>query len=68
MATEQNVTPDVLAGGFSSIGASTLYVSPTGVDLHEQAVLAATKYLVADTAHMQAQLPCTPPPLPKDPG
>jgi hypothetical protein len=52
--------PDVRVGGFSSIGASTVAVSPAGVGLHEQEVLAAVGYLFDDEARVQAQLPCVP--------
>ena len=52
--------PDVLVGGFSSIGASSVEVSPAGVGLHEQAVLAATGYVFADEARVAAQFGCVP--------
>jgi len=52
--------PDVSINGFSSIGASSVEVSPAGIDLHEQAVLAATGYVFADEARVQAQFGCTP--------
>jgi hypothetical protein len=52
--------PDVSVGGFSSIGASSVEVSPAGVDLHEQAVLAATGYVFADQARVSAQFGCVP--------
>ena len=52
--------PDVLVGGFSSIGASSVAVSPAGVGLHEQAVLAATGYFFEDAARASARLPCLP--------
>jgi hypothetical protein len=52
--------PDVLAGGFSSIGASDVTVSPAGVSLHEQEVMAATGFVFTDEARVRAQLPCVP--------
>jgi hypothetical protein len=52
--------PDVLVGGFSSVGASSVSVSPAGVGLHEQEVLAATSYVFADEARVRAQLACVP--------
>jgi hypothetical protein len=52
--------PDVRVGGFSSIGASSVSVSPAGLGLHEQQVLAATAYLFADQGRMEAQLACVP--------
>jgi hypothetical protein len=52
--------PDVRVGGFSSIGASSVSVSPAGVGLHEQQVLAATAYVFSDEARMSAVLPCVP--------
>jgi hypothetical protein len=52
--------PDVPVGGFSSIGASSVVVSPAGVGLHEREVLAATGHVFADAARMRAQLACVP--------
>ena len=52
--------PDVRVGGFSSVGASSVAVSPAGLGLHEQQVLAATDHLFADEARIRAQLPCVP--------
>ena len=52
--------PDVVVNGFSSIGASSVEVSPAGIDLHEQAVLAATGYVFADEARVMAQFGCVP--------
>jgi hypothetical protein len=52
--------PDVQVGGFSSIGASSVSVSPAGVGLHEQEVLAATAFVFADEARVRAQLACVP--------
>jgi hypothetical protein len=52
--------PDVNVGGFSSIGASTVAVSPAGVGLHEQQVLAATGHVFADAARVQEQFACVP--------
>ncbi|HWO13906.1 MAG TPA: DUF1592 domain-containing protein [Polyangiaceae bacterium] len=52
--------PDVLVGGFSAIGASSVAVSPAGVGLHEQEVLDATGFLFADPARVSALLPCVP--------
>jgi len=52
--------PDVLVGGFSAIGASSVAVSPAGVGLHERAVLDATGYVFADEARARALLPCLP--------
>ncbi len=52
--------PDVRVGGFSSIGASSVAVSPAGVGLHELQVLAATGHVVADEARVRAQLACVP--------
>jgi hypothetical protein len=52
--------PDVQVGGFSSIGASTVEVSPAGLGLHEQEVLAATGHVFADDARVRAQLACVP--------
>jgi len=56
----EELEPDVLVGGFSSIGASSVEISPAGVGLHEQEVLDATGYLFADPARMAAQLACVP--------
>ena len=52
--------PDVPVDGFSSIGASSVVVSPAGVGLHEREVLAATGYVFADAARIRAQLACVP--------
>src|SRR5688572_2169050 len=52
--------PDVLVGGFSAIGASSVAVSPAGVGLHEQQVLDATGFVFADEARVSALLPCVP--------
>jgi hypothetical protein len=52
--------PDVLVGGFSAIGASSVAVSPAGVGLHEQVVLDATGYVFADEARASALMPCLP--------
>ncbi len=52
--------PNVRMQGFSSIGAGSVFVSPAGVDLHEQAVLAALEYLFADAGRLESQLPCVP--------
>lgn len=52
--------PDVLVGGFSAIGASSVAVSPSGVGLHEQEVLDATGFVFADEARATALLPCVP--------
>jgi hypothetical protein len=52
--------PDTRVGGFSSVGASSVAVSPAGLGLHEQTVLAATGYVFSDDARMRAQLPCLP--------
>lgn len=52
--------PDVLVNGFSSIGAASVEVSPAGIDLHEQAVLAATGYVFADQARVLDQFGCVP--------
>jgi hypothetical protein len=52
--------PDVLEGGFSSIGASSVVVSPAGIGLHERQVLAATAHVFADAARIKAQLACVP--------
>jgi hypothetical protein len=52
--------PDALVAGFSSIGASSIVVSPAGVALHERQVLAATGYVFADRARVRARLPCVP--------
>lgn len=52
--------PDVRVGGFSSVGASTVAVSPAGLGLHEQLVLAATAHVFADEGRVRAQLPCFP--------
>jgi len=52
--------PDVQVSGFSSIGASTVEVSPAGLGLHEQEILDATGYVFADDARMRAQLTCVP--------
>jgi hypothetical protein len=52
--------PDVQVGGFSSVGAASVTVSPSGIGLHEQAVLAATGYVFSDEARMSAQLACVP--------
>jgi hypothetical protein len=56
----EELEPDVLVGGFSSIGASSVAVSPAGVSLHEQEVLAATGYVFADEARVRGQLACVP--------
>jgi hypothetical protein len=52
--------PDVLEGGFSSIGASSVVVSPAGIGLHERQVLAATGHVFADAARIRNQLACVP--------
>jgi len=52
--------PDVLENGFSSIGASSVVVSPAGVGLHDREVLAATGYVFASAARVRAQLACVP--------
>lgn len=56
----EELEPDVRVDGFSSIGASSVSVSPAGITLHEQAVLAATSHVFADPARVSAQLPCVP--------
>ncbi len=56
----QELEPDVRVGGFSSIGASTVVVSPAGLALHEQQILAATGHLFADETRLEARLPCVP--------
>jgi len=52
--------PDVSQSGFSSIGASSVVVSPAGVGLHQRAVLAATHHVFADRGRIKAQLACVP--------
>ncbi|MEO8184175.1 MAG: DUF1595 domain-containing protein, partial [Deltaproteobacteria bacterium] len=52
--------PDAPVGGFAAVGASSVAVSPAGVNLHEQQVLAATGYVFADEARARALLPCMP--------
>jgi hypothetical protein len=52
--------PDVLVGGFSAIGASSVAVSPAGVGLHEKEVLDATGFVFADEARVSALFPCVP--------
>jgi hypothetical protein len=52
--------PDAPVAGFSSIGASSIVVSPAGVALHEGAVLAATRHVFAAPARVKALLPCVP--------
>jgi hypothetical protein len=52
--------PDNRVDGFSSIGASTVSVSASGVGLYEQATLAATSFVFAEPARVTAQLPCVP--------
>lgn len=52
--------PDNRVDGFSSIGASTVSVSPSGVGLYEQATLAATSFVFAEPARVTAHLACVP--------
>jgi hypothetical protein len=52
--------PDAPVAGFSSIGASSIVVSPAGIALHERAVLAATGHALATRARRRALLPCIP--------
>jgi hypothetical protein len=54
------VEPDALVAGFSSIGASSIVVSPAGVALHERQVLAATGHVLSSRARVRATLPCVP--------
>ena len=52
--------PDSVVQGFASIGAASVAVSPAGVGLYEDAVLAATDFVFAEPARVAAQLPCVP--------
>jgi hypothetical protein len=64
------VDPDVLVGalgpssvsvgGFATIGASTVDISPSGVGLYEAAVGAATDYAFSDPTRVAAILACVP--------
>ncbi len=50
----------VSVGGFATIGASTVAVSPSGVGLYETAIRAATGYAFADPTRAAAILACVP--------
>lgn len=52
--------PDNVVGGFASIGASSVSVSPAGVGLYEGAIRAATDFVFAEPARVSARLPCVP--------
>jgi hypothetical protein len=52
--------PDAPVAGFSSIGASSIVVSPAGLALHEREILAATGHVFAAPARVRARLACVP--------
>jgi hypothetical protein len=54
------VEPDDVVDGFTSVGASTVAVSPSGVGLYEAASGAATEYVFADSGRVAKALSCVP--------
>jgi hypothetical protein len=54
------VEPDLLIGGFATVGASSVAISPAGVGLYESAITSATTYAFADATRAAAVLPCVP--------
>ena len=54
------VEQDTLIGGFATVGATSVSISPAGVDQYETVLGAATAYAFADSAHASAVLACVP--------
>lgn len=54
------VEPDSIVSGFSTVGASTVAMSPAGVGLYETATGSATDFAFSDAAHAGKVLPCVP--------
>ncbi|HEY1536328.1 MAG TPA: DUF1595 domain-containing protein, partial [Polyangiaceae bacterium] len=54
------VEQDTLIGGFATVGATSVSISPAGVDQYETVLGAATAYAFADVAHATPVLACVP--------
>ncbi|HEY3667090.1 MAG TPA: DUF1592 domain-containing protein, partial [Polyangiaceae bacterium] len=54
------VEQDTLIGGFATVGATSVSISPAGVDQYETVLGAATAYAFADSTHATAVLACVP--------
>jgi hypothetical protein len=54
------VEVDSLVGGFATVGASTVALSPAGVGQYETALGNATQYVFADPTRVAAVFPCVP--------
>jgi len=54
------VEEDTLIGGFATVGATSVSVSPAGVDQYETVLGAATAHAFADVTHATAILACVP--------
>jgi len=54
------VEVDTLIGGFATVGASTVAISPAGVGQYETVLGAATSFAFADATHAGAVLSCVP--------
>jgi hypothetical protein len=54
------VEADTLIGGFATVGASSVSISPAGVGQYETVLGNATTYAFADPARVAAILPCVP--------
>jgi hypothetical protein len=54
------VEADTLVGGFATVGASSVSLSPAGVDQYETVLGNATAYAFADATHASAVLSCLP--------
>jgi hypothetical protein len=60
MAPLGSVEEDLLIGGFATVGASSVAISPAGVGLYESAIGTATTYAFADAARAGAVVRCVP--------
>jgi hypothetical protein len=54
------VEADTLVGGFATVGASSVSVSPAGVGQYETVLGNATAYALKDATHASSVLACTP--------